>query len=80
MPVVFGEVHDDWHKHREGLVLVRLQDVKEVVVFEETHGSVSDLKVDATNTLDDSLEELVNKVVDLLNFANFKDLLQLGQE
>jgi hypothetical protein len=80
VPVVFGEVNDDWHKHGEGLVLVSLQDIKEIVVLEEAHCSVGNLKVDTANAFDDSLEELVDHVANLLDFTHFEDLLQLGQE
>jgi len=43
VPVCFGELIDDRHKHWEGLVLVCFEDVKEVVVLEEAHGTISDL-------------------------------------
>ena len=80
MPVILSQVNDDWHKHWEGLLLIRLQDVEEVIVFEEAHGSVSDLQMDAANALYDSLEKLWNQMLNLVDLANLEDLLQLGQE
>ena len=56
MPMVLGKVHDDWHQHWEGLLLVGLKDVQEVVVLEEAHGSVGHLQLLAANTLDEKLE------------------------
>ena len=80
MPVVLGEVDDDWHEHWEGLLLVGLQNVQEVVVLEEAHGPIGHLQMDATDTSDDSLEQLDDQVLDLVHLADFKDLLQLGKE
>ena len=80
VPVVISEVNNDGHKHWEGLLLVSLEDVQEVVVLEEAHGPVSNLEVDTANASHDSLEELVDKVLNLVNFANLKNLLELGEE
>ena len=80
VPVIFGQVDNDWYKHWESLLLVGLQDVEEVVIFEEAHGSVSDLQVNAANALDDPLEQLRNQMLNFVDFANFKDFLQLCQE
>ena len=80
VPVVVSQVDDDRHQHGEGLVLVSLQNVEEVVVLEEAHGAVGDLEVDAADALDDSLEELVDQVLDLVDLADLEHLLQLGQE
>ena len=60
MPMVLCQVYDDRDKHRERLVLVRLQDVEEVIILKEAHSSVSYLQMDATNALDNSLEQLWN--------------------
>ena len=56
VPVVLGEVHDDGHQHGESLVLICLQDVQEVVVFEEAHGSICHLQVVSPNALHDSFK------------------------
>ena len=80
MPVILGQVNDDGHKHWERLLLVGLQDVEEVIVFKEAHGSVSDLQVDTANTLDDSLKQLRDQVLNLVDFANFEYLLKFRQE
>ena len=55
--MVLGKINNDRHKHWEGLVLVGLQDVEEVVVLEEAHGAVSNLQVIAANALNDTLEK-----------------------
>ena len=69
MPVIFSQVNDDWDEHREGLLFVSLEDVKEIVIFEETHSSISDLEMDATNTFDDSLEQFWDQMLDVVNLA-----------
>ena len=80
VPVVLRQINDDGHEHGERLLLVSLKNVKEVVVLEEAHGSVSDLQVDTANALDDSLEEARYQGFDLVHFADFEHLLQLSQE
>ena len=80
MPVVFSEVHDNGHEHGEGLVLVGLQDVQEIVILEETHRTVSHLQMDTTDALHDTLEETRDQMLDPVDFAHFEDLLQLSQE
>ena len=80
MPVVLSQVHNDRNEHWESLLLVGLEDVQEVIVLEEAHSSIGNLQVNATNRSHDSSEELVDKVVDLVNFANLQDLLQFSQE
>ena len=80
VPVVVGQVHDDWHQHGEGPVFVGLQDVQEVVVFKEAHGSVSHLQVNSANTFNNSLEQTGNQSVHLIDFTHFKNLLQFSQE
>jgi hypothetical protein len=54
--MVIGEVYDYWNEHWEGLVLVGLQDIQEVVIFEEAHGSIGYLQMNTTNASNDSLE------------------------
>lgn len=41
--MVLCEMDDNRHQHGEGLVLVSLEDVEEVVVLEEAHGTVGHL-------------------------------------
>jgi len=36
--------------------------------------------VNSTNALDNSFEELVDQSVDLIDFTNFQDFLEFGQE
>ena len=78
--MVVSQVYDDWHQHGEGLVLISLQDVQEVVILEEAHSTVSNLQVDSSNALHDSLEKLRNKGLDFLDFTDFENFLQLSQE
>jgi len=80
VPVILRQVNDNWHKHWEGLILVGLQDVEEVVVFEEAHGSISYLQMNATDAFHDSLEQFLDQMLNFVDFANFKDFLQLCQE
>ena len=80
MPVILSKIDNDWNKHWECLLLVSLQDVQEVIILKEAHCSVSNLKVDTSNALNDSLEKFWNKVLNLVNFTDFKNLLQLSQE
>ena len=80
MPVVFCKVHDDGDKHRESLVFVLFQNVEEVIVLKEAHGAVCHLQVIAADRAHDPLEEALNERLYLLDFADFKNLLQLRQE
>ena len=80
VPMVFSQVNNDWNKHWESLLLVGFEDVQEIVVLEEAHGSISNLQMDTSNALHNSLEELVDQVFNFVNFAYFKDFLQFGQE
>lgn len=80
VPMVLGQINDDGHQHWESLLLVGFQDVQEVVILEEAHGSIGNLQMDTTNALYDPLEQSWNKVLHLVDLANLEDLLQLGQE
>lgn len=57
VPVLVCELCNNGHQHWESLFLVGLEDIKEVVILKETHGSVSHLQMNPSNALDDSLEE-----------------------
>ena len=69
--MVLSEVHDDRYQHGEGLLLIGLKDIQEVVVLEKAHGAVGYLEVDATNALDYAFEEFRNQWFNFLNFAYF---------
>ena len=45
MPMSFGHMNNDWNQQREGITLVCLQDIEEVIVLEKAHSSVSNLQV-----------------------------------
>jgi len=75
MPVIFSEINDNWYKHGESLLFVCLQNIQEVVVFKEAHSSICDLEMDAANAPDNSFEQSRDQVLNLLNFADFKDFL-----
>jgi hypothetical protein len=78
--MVLSQVNDDRDEHWEGLVFVGLQNIQEIIILEETHGSVSYLKMSAANASNNSLEKLGNQMIHLLNFAYFQDFLQLSEE
>ena len=78
--MVFSEVDNDGNEHWEGFFLVGLQDVQEVIVFEEAHGSISNLQMDATNALDNSFEKLGNEMFNFVHLTDFEDLLKFSQE
>ena len=80
MPVIISQVHNDGNEHGEGLVLVGLQNVEEIVIFKEAHGSVGNLQVDTANTSYNSLKELSNQGFNLIYFTNFENFLELSQE
>jgi len=75
VPVILSQVHDDWDEHGERLLLVGLENVEEIVILEEAHGSIGNLQMNTTNTFDDSLEQLRNQRLNFVNLANFEDLL-----
>lgn len=75
VPVILSEIVDNWDEHWESLVLVGLEDVQKVVILEEAHGSISYLQVISANRLDDSLEQLGNQILDLVDFAHLKHFL-----
>jgi len=80
MPVFVSEFGDHGHKHGESLVPVLFQDVEEVVILEEAHGAISDLQVNTADAFDNTLEESGDQVLNLVDLANLKYLLQLCQE
>jgi hypothetical protein len=80
VPMVLSEMNNYRHKHWESLILVGLQNVQKVVILEEAHSSICNLKMNTANALDDSLEQPWDKVFDLFDFTDLKDLLKLGQE
>ena len=80
MPMVLCQVNNYWNQHWEGLLLVSLKDVKEVVVLKEAHCSVRYLQMDTSDALYDSLEESWDEMLHLIDLTNFEDFLELGQE
>lgn len=54
--MVVCQINNNWNQHWERLLLVGLQDVQEVVIFKETHCSISNLQMDSSNASDNSLE------------------------
>ena len=78
--MVVGQVYDYWYQHREGLLLVTLEDIQKVIVLKETHGSVCHLQVDATDAPDNALEELLHQVLDLVYLTDLKNFLKFSKE
>jgi hypothetical protein len=75
-----SEFCDNRHQHWESLLLVGLENVKEVIILEETHSSVSYLEMDSSNATDDTLEKAGYQMFNFVNFAYFKHFLQLSKE
>lgn len=75
MPMVLSKVNNYGNQHWECFFFVGLKNVEEVVILKETHGSISNLKMDTTDALDDSLEKLGDQSIDLIDFTNLKNLL-----
>ena len=80
VPVLISEFCYHRDKHGEGLVLVGLQNVQEVVVFEEAHCAVGYLQVDTADAAHNSLEEAGNEVFNFIDLAHLQHLLELCQE
>jgi hypothetical protein len=80
VPMIVSKIDDDRNQHGEGLIFIGLENVEEVVVLKETHGSVSYLQVNTANASYDSLEQFRNEVFDFIDFANFQDFLEFCQE
>lgn len=80
VPVVVSKVNDYGYQHGEGLVLIGLEYVQEVIVLKEAHCSISHLKMNTANAFDDSFEKLRNEVLHLVHFAHFKNLLEFSEE
>jgi hypothetical protein len=60
VPVGLSHVDDDWDEEGEGVALVGLEDVEEIVILEEAHCPISNLKMQARDALHQSLEDLGN--------------------
>jgi hypothetical protein len=43
VPVVISKINDDWDEHWEGLILVSLENVQEIIILEEAHSSIGNL-------------------------------------
>lgn len=80
MPVSFSYRGNDWNQEGESEGLVVFQDGEEVIVLEEAHGSIGNLEVWTGDTLDESLEEFVDEIFQLIDFADLEDFKQLCEE
>lgn len=79
MPMCVSNLADDRHQEGEGEVLVTLEDGEEVIVLEEAHGPVCNLKVWSCDTFDQSLEEFWDEGFefgDLAHLQHFKELVE----
>jgi hypothetical protein len=63
MPMVRRQINDDWNQHWECFLLVRLQNVEEVVILKEAHGSVTDMHILTSDTSDHSFEEFWDEML-----------------
>ena len=73
--MVFSKVNNNWNQHWECLFLVVLEYIKEVIILEEAHSSIGNLKMDTTNALNNSLEKLDNELINFIDFTYFQDFL-----
>lgn len=73
--MVFSKVNNNWNQHWECLFLVVLEYIKEVIILEEAHSSIGNLKMDTTNALNNSLEKLDNELINFIDFTYFKNFL-----
>lgn len=77
VPMCVGKASDHRDDHGKSGLLVHFEDVEEIVVLEEAHGSVCDLKVTSGNALDDPFKDLRHEHAQLIGLAHLQDLLQL---
>lgn len=75
MPVIFSKVHNYGHQHGECFIFIGLEDVQEVVILKEAHGTVSHLQMDASNAFHDALEQARNQMLNAVYLAYFQDFL-----
>lgn len=80
MPVIVCKIDNNRNEHWESLILVSLQDIQEVIVLKETHGSICDLQVDTSNASHYSLEEFRNQMLNFVDFTDFQNFLKFSQE
>jgi len=80
VPMVLCKVHDDWHQHWESLLFIGLQNVQEIIILEEAHGSIGNLEMDTADASDDSLEKSWDKVLNFVDLTDLEDLLEFSQE
>lgn len=73
--MVFSKVNNNWNQHWECLFLVVLEYIKEIIILEEAHSSIGNLKMDTTNALNNSLEKLDNELINFIDFTYFQDFL-----
>lgn len=76
----FSNWGNDWDQQGESEGFIVLQDSQEVIIFEETHGSISNLEVWSSNTFNKSLEKFIDKIFQFIDLADLKNLQQLSQE
>ena len=80
VPVVLSQIVDSRHQNWEGHFSVSLEDGEEVVIFEETHRSISDLEMISCNASNNAFEEGRNEVFNFFDFTDLEHFLKRGQE
>jgi len=80
VPVIVSQIYNDRNEHWERLIFIGLEDIEEIVIFEEAHCPVSNLQMNSTNASDYSFKELWNQMLYFIYLANFKNLLKFCQE
>ena len=80
VPVVLSKVDDNGNQHWEGSLLVVLKDIQEVIILEEAHGSISNLKMDTADALYDPLKKPRNKKFYFIDLTYFENFLKFSEE
>jgi hypothetical protein len=73
-------VNNDRNEQWEGIALVGFEDIQEVVVLEEAHGSIGYFKMNPRNACYQAFEDLGDVGLQVLDFTGLKHLGQFRDE
>jgi hypothetical protein len=73
-------VNDDRNEQWEGIALVGFEDIQEVVILEEAHGSIGYLKMKPRNAFYQAFEDLGDVGLQALHLTGLKHLDQFRDE
>lgn len=74
--MVLSQINNNWDKHRESEFFVGFENVEEIIILKETHGSVRNLQVSSSNASDNSLEKFSDEMFNLIDFTDFQHFLK----